>query len=225
MILMAVSSMLTPLALAEAPMNTDDAGTLDGGGMKVEGVWSKDNREKGGELLFGFSPSGNLEVAVAVARARDYSANPVTQLRAVAFGVKWVPYQNKTGWSIGARLDHRHTRITDCEFSESCAERVYTITGLASYRLEDGQALHLNVGASRTKVWNESDSVGTWGIGYEFPLRDNMQLTAEAFGTENARPNKAIGLRYKIFEGFKISGAAGRGNGRSFGQMGFAWEF
>lgn len=38
------------LAHAEAPMNVDDAGTLDKGGMKIEGVWSKDDRPRGAML-------------------------------------------------------------------------------------------------------------------------------------------------------------------------------
>jgi hypothetical protein len=77
----------------------------------------------------------------------------------------------------------------------------------------------------RVKVQGESETVGTWGIGYEFPLMEKLQLTAEAFGEERSRPDKALGLRYEVFDGFKISGAVGRGNDRSFGQVGFAWEF
>lgn len=85
--------------------------------------------------------------------------------------------------------------------------------------------LHLNLGAVRVKGPGESETVGTWGAGYEFPLAENLQLTAEIYGSEHARPDKAIGLRYEVFEGFKISAALGRGNDRSFGQIGFAWEF
>jgi hypothetical protein len=42
---------------------------------------------------------------------------------------------------------------------------------------------------------------------------------------DDAGPDKAIGLRYELFEGFKVSAAVGRGNDRGFGQAGFAWEF
>jgi len=51
------------------------------------------------------------------------------------------------------------------------------------------------------------------------------KLTAEVFGEEGSGPDKALGLRYEVIEGFKISGAIGRGNERGFGQIGFAWEF
>ena len=43
--------------------------------------------------------------------------------------------------------------------------------------------------------------------------------------TRTARPDKAIGLRYEVFDGFKLSAAVGRGNDRSFGNLGVAWEF
>lgn len=48
---------------------------------------------------------------------------------------------------------------------------------------------------------------------------------AETYGSEHLRPDTALGVRYEIFDGFKISGAVGHGNDRSFGKVGFAWEF
>lgn len=85
--------------------------------------------------------------------------------------------------------------------------------------------LHLNLGSARTRTPEGSDSVGTWSVGYELPLAENLQLTMETFGAERSRPDKAIGLRCEITEGVKISGAVGRGNDRGFGQVGVAWEF
>jgi hypothetical protein len=206
-------------------MNTDDAGTLDKGGMKVEGVWSKDDQERGGELLFGFSPIDNLEMEVAVARATDSNPSPDTQYRGTGFGIKWVPYQNDTGWSVGARFDYSRTKVNDRETPDKFTVKEYALTGLASYRLENGQVLHMNLGAARTKEQGASDTIGTWSIGYEFPLLESLQLTVETYGEEHAGPDKAIGLRYEIFDGFKVSGAVGHGNDRSFGQVGVAWEF
>lgn len=83
----------------------------------------------------------------------------------------------------------------------------------------------MNLGSTRTKAHGTSGSVGTWGIGYEFPLMENLQLTVEAFGEEHAGPDKAIGLRYEILDGLKLYGSVGRGNDRSFGNLGVAWEF
>ena len=217
--------LMASLAHAEGPMNVDDAGTLDKGGMKVEGVLGKDDKERSGEMLFGFSFIENLEMEVGVARATDHGTNPDSRARGIGFGAKWVPYQNETGWSLGARFDYGRTRINDRETPEKLTERSYSASALASYRLENGQVLHINLGAARTKAQGDSETLGTWGIGYEFPLIDSLQLTVETFGEEHSGPDKAVGLRYEVFDGFKVSGAVGRGNDRSFGQVGLAWEF
>lgn len=210
---------------AEAPMNTDDAGTLDKGGMKVEGVWSKDDKAKGGELLFGFGALEHLELEVGAAQTDDDAARPATKARRAGFGAKWVPYRNETGWSLGARIDFGSARIDDRAAGEKFTERTYALTGLASWRRENGQALHINLGTARVKAQGASDTVGTWSIGCEFPLVEKVQLTVETFGAEHSRPDKAIGVRYEVFDGLKVSAAAGRGNDRDFGQVGVAWEF
>ncbi|MBI4997357.1 MAG: hypothetical protein HZC22_10775 [Rhodocyclales bacterium] len=206
-------------------MNTDDAGTLDKGGMKVEGVWSKDDQTSGGELLFGFSPIDMVELEVAASQAKDDSTSPAGKLAGTGFGAKWVPVRNETGWSFGGRFDFGHTRIQDRVANEKFTERAYALTGLASWRRQNGQVLHVNLGAAQVEAQGNRDTVGTWSIGYELPLAEMLQLTVETFGEEHSRPDKAIGLRYEILDGLKVSGAVGRGNDRDFGQVGAAWEF
>jgi len=216
---------LSSPSFAEPPMNVDDAGTLEQGGMKVEGAWHKDDRTRGAEFIFGFSPLENLEVGIGVARDRDHADSPATRFDAVGVGFKWVPIQNDTGWSFGATLDFGRTRVTDYVAPDRYAEREIAINGLATWRAEAGRIVHLNLGTTRVKAQGQSDTIGKWGAGYEHPLAENLKLTAEIFGEEHLRPDKAIGLRYELIEGFKVSGAVGRGNNRSFGQVGFAWEF
>lgn len=212
-------------AHAEPPMNVDDAGTLDKGGMKVEGVLVRDDKARGGELVFGFAPIEDLEVGLSVARATDRADDPSTRLRGTGISFKWVPIQNDTGWSLGASFGYGRTRVDERATPVKFTEKEYAFSGLATYRLESEQVVHLNLGAMRVKAQGESDTVGTWGAGFEQPLAQNLKFTAEIFGEEHARPDKALGLRYEVAEGFKISGAVGRGNDRSFGQVGFAWEF
>ncbi len=221
----ATGLLLAGPVLAEGPMATDDAGTLDQGGMKVEGVLSRDDETRGSELVLGYGLIENVEVGLAFSRATDRTDDPSAKLRGTGFSVKWVPYQNDTGWSLGASFGYGHTRVNDRFNADKFTEKEYSLAGLATYRLENGQVLHMNLGATRVKDHGDSNTNGTWGIGYEFPLMDALQLTVETYGEEHSGPDKAIGLRYEIFEGFKVSGAVGRGNDRSFGQVGFAWEF
>ncbi|OQA33360.1 MAG: hypothetical protein BWY57_01263 [Betaproteobacteria bacterium ADurb.Bin341] len=224
--LLLLSSLLfAGLAHAEAPMNVDDAGTLDQGGMKVEGAWRKDDKQRGPELVFGYSPIENLELELSTAQDRDRSATPATRLKATGFGIKWVPIQNETGWSFGFKFDVGQTRVNERETPQQFTEREIALNALASFRHSGDHVLHLNLGSKRVKALGERNTLSTWGIGYELPLTQQLKLTAEVFGEEKTRPDKAIGLRYEIFDGFKVSGAVGRGNDRNFGQIGFAWEF
>lgn len=212
-------------AWAEGPMNTDDAGTLGLGGMKLEAVLSRDDRVRGAEMAIGYGPIENVEIVLAFARATDRTDDPSTKLRGTGIAIKWVPTQNETGWSLGASFGYGRTRVDERVTPDRFTEKEYAFSGLATYRLESGQVLHLNLGTTRTRSQGASDSVGTWSLGYEFPLLDNLQLTVETFGQERARPDQAIGLRYEIAEGLKAYGAVGHGNDRSFGNLGIAWEF
>jgi hypothetical protein len=193
--------------------------------MKVEGVLSRDDKERGGEMVFGYGPIENVEVGIAFSRATDRDPDPSTKLRGTGIGIKWVPIQNDAGWSLGVSFGYGHTRVNDRENSDKFTEKEYALAGLASYRLENGQVLHVNLGSTRVKAQGDSENLGNWSIGYEFPLMEKLQLTVETFGEEHSGPDKAIGLRYEILDGLKAYGAVGRGNDRSFGNIGVAWEF
>ncbi|MCX8018504.1 MAG: hypothetical protein N2690_11485, partial [Rhodocyclaceae bacterium] len=195
------------------------------GGMKIEGAWARDERARGGELLIGFAPLEHLEISLAASRSRDRAEDPATRLGGSAIGLKWVPIQNETGWSFGASLILDRVRVDERANDARWVATGHALTGLASYRFPDGQKVHANLGVLRTRAPGERDTLGSWGLGYEYPLGEKLQLTAEIFGAEKSRPDKALGLRYAVAEGLKLSGAIGRGNDRSFGQIGFAWEF
>lgn len=214
----------TPV-LAEGPMATDDAGTLDVGGMKVEAVLGRDDKTRSAELGFGYGLIENVEIGLAFARETDRTDDPSAKLRGTGIGIKWIPIQNDTGWSLGMSFGVGKTRVDDRFNAEKFTEKEYAIAGLATYRFENGQVLHLNLGSARVKAQGESETLGNWGIGYEFPLMEKLQLTVEAYGEEHSGPDKAIGLRYEILDGLKVYASVGRGNDRSFSQVGVAWEF
>lgn len=225
MILAAAALTAACPAWSEAPMNTDDAGTLARGGMKIEGIWSRDDQANAGSLAFGFGPLESVELNVSVASGRDAAGDPATRQRGQSFAVKWVPYQNDIGWSFGARFDYGRVRIEDRGTDATLIERETALTGLASWRQASGRVLHLNLGAMRFDTSEGDDTVGTWGLGFDLPLAPRWRLTLETFGAERARPDKAVGLRYALRDGLKLSAAVGDGNDRHFGQVAVAWEF
>ena len=85
--------------------------------------------------------------------------------------------------------------------------------------------MHLNVGREFERADGATAAANTWGVGLDWPLAAQLALTLETYGDEHARPDRAIGLRYEVVEGLKLSGAIGRGNDRSFANLGVAWEF
>ena len=212
-------------AAAESPMHTDDAGTLAQGTMKLEAVAFRDDKTRGVDLVVGAGVLPGLEMEAVLGRAKDRQYEPATTYRGLGFGLKWVPLQSDTGWSAGGRLDWGRTRVRDDATPGRWTEREFALTALATYRLASGQALHLNAGRKVVKAQGTSQSAATWAAGYEWPLAQQLQATAEVYGEQRSRPDKALGLRYEIAEGLKVSVAAGRGNGRTFGQVGMAWEF
>ncbi|CAN7512211.1 hypothetical protein LJR118_003622 [Acidovorax sp. LjRoot118] len=212
-------------ANAEAPMTTDDAGTLSKGAMKLESVISRDDKTTGVELIFGAGVAKDLEMEVALSRSRDSHTSPSTRFHGRALGVKWVPVQNEMGWSLGARLDMGGTRLREDVTPEHSTESEFAVTGLASYRMVNLHVLHLNAGGRRIKAQGSHSTAATWAAGYEIPLTQKAQLTMEVHGAHNSRPDKAIGVRYEITAGVKASAAFGHGDGRTFSQLGVAWEF
>jgi hypothetical protein len=59
-ILLGALALCSTLVFAEAPMITDDAGTLDNGGKKIEGGFVKSGSERVYSLSGGFSPIDNV---------------------------------------------------------------------------------------------------------------------------------------------------------------------
>lgn len=216
-------AMTTP-ALAERPMAVDDAGTLDRGGAKLEFGWSKDHKERGWEGAAGYAPLDNLELELGFARAIDHDTDPNTRLRGLGFAAKWVPLQSETGLSAGLKFEYGRTRMND-RINPSETEHARALLGLASWRFASGQIIHVNLGREWVKVDGPDDSANTWGIGFEQPISENLQLTLETYGADHIRPDKQVGLRWEVADGLKLSIAAGRGNGRNFGNAGIAWEF
>lgn len=211
-------------AHAERPMVVDDAETLDKGGAKVEFGWSRDDRTRGFDAAAGYGPIENLEVELALAQARDREPDPSVRLHGIGVAMKWVPLQVETGLSAGVKLEHARERAHIRNAPDETA-RANAVTALATWRFAGGQAVHLNLGREWVRAEGDTEAANSWGVGFEHPLTDAFTIAAEVFGVEESRPDRQIGVRYEILEGVELSGAVGRGNDRSFANLGVAWEF
>ncbi|MDW8319583.1 MAG: hypothetical protein RMN53_17290 [Anaerolineae bacterium] len=222
---LALTFLALPSARAEPPMTVDDAGVMERGGVKIEGAWLRDHKARGPDLVIGYSPIDGLEMAINAGLTHDHILAPSTRTRAYGLSAKWVPWLREVGWSAGLILSLGHARVNERATPHRHTERNLTLVGLASYFWEGGHKLHFNLGHERIRARGEEDDAALWGVGFEWSLTPVLQLTLEAFGGDTGRPERAVGLRYTLVESFKLNAAAGRGNGRDFGQIGFAWEF
>lgn len=220
----AVFALATGTAQAERPMAVDDAGTLDRGGAKAEFGWSKDDRARGFDGAVGYGPLENVEVELNFAQARDAHAEPDVRARGVGAALKWVPLQAEQGLSAGVKLDFGKVWAKAHGVHEE-AVKAYALTGLATWTYASGAAVHLNLGREWLEFDQRPAGANTWGLGASYPLNDKLDLAAEVFGAEEARPDRQVGVRYEVAKGLKVSAAVGRGNDRSFGNLGVAWEF
>jgi hypothetical protein len=206
---------------AERPMAVDDAAGLQRGDAKMELGWLRDARIRGFEAAVGYAPIDNLEVELSIGRARDRGSSSHDTLTATGVALKWVPVQSEQGLSAGLKYEFEAARTRYGLDSDN-----QVLNMLLSWNFTSGHGLHLNLGRSWSKIAHASDEVANlWGIGLDVPLTERLHLTTETFGTQGGHPDRQVGLRYEIFDGLKVSVAAGQGNKRSFGSAGLAWEY
>lgn len=211
-------------ALAERPMAVDDAATGGKGSAELEFGWVRDHRERGGEASIAYIPLENLKVELGYSRTRDHDPEPSLWAHGLGVAVKWVPLQSDTGLSAGLRYDYERARV-DLRGEPDEVARANALTALASWGFASGQRVHLNLGREWVRVSGANEVANVWGVGFEQPLGDRLTLGAEVFGAEDGRPDRQIGLRYEVVEGFTVSGAVGRGSDRTIANVGCAWEF
>lgn len=199
---------------AEAPMVTDDAGTMDQGGKKVEGSFAKSGPARVYGLSGGFAPMDNVEIGLGLQHARDSSLS--TSGNATGLSVKWIPIKSGI-FSAGLKLDHVRAK------SGGAYANATTLTGLTSARFASGYVLHANVG--RTNTSGGAGHVNNWAVGFEVPVAEKLQLTFDLYSSTNSDNGKQLGARWEAQKGLKLSAAVGRYNTENTVFAGFSWEF
>jgi hypothetical protein len=212
--ILSAAALACTMALAEAPMVTDDAGTLDVGGKKIEGGFAKSGSTRAYGLSGGFAPIENVEIGVGLQHVRDGSV-PASG-NATAFSAKWIPFKSGI-FSAGVKLDYVHLKVGGASGNAT------TFTALGSARFESGYVLHANIG--RTNNSGGGGHSNDWKIGGEAPVADKVQLTLDIYSGTGSDTGKQIGARWEIQKGLKLSAAFGRYNSDNTAFAGFSWEF
>jgi len=146
-------ALLACLALpvhAERPMTVDDAGATEPGAAKIEFGWSRDDRVRGWDLVAGYAPMSNLEVeVVAQGLQQSHRASQpeaLSRMRAKGLALKWVPLAGESGLSAGIKFELLQARQHFHDDAAAQSESTRALTGLATWRFENGPAAHFNLG-------------------------------------------------------------------------------
>ncbi|HEX3062612.1 MAG TPA: hypothetical protein VHP55_08060 [Usitatibacter sp.] len=180
-------------AFSARPMITDDARVVDPKSCQVES-WIKFNRTSTEYwALPACNPLGLFELTYGGARIHEDSAGSaftdnIFQLKTIVKPLE----ANGWGWGIAAGTDrHLHREAANGWPGD---EYIYVPVSF-SFR-DDEIAVHLNGGVTRHRDIDRN--IGTWGLGSEIRLRDDLFFIPETFGTDRGRPFFQLGLRHWI---------------------------
>jgi hypothetical protein len=211
--LVSFSLLASVCAHAENPMVTDDAGTLDRGGKKIEGVFTKVSTERGGGLGFGFAPIDDVELGLTYQRLRDSSIPATANI--VGVSAKWIPFKSGI-MAAGFKLEHARARVSGGGEADAT-----TAWGLATWRFEGGYVAHANIG----RTFSSGADSNKFAVGAEFPLAEGLQLTGDVYKSTGSDTGLQLGIRWEVQKGLKLSAAAGRIDKENTLFAGFSWEF
>ncbi len=205
-------------ARAEGPMLNDDAGTLAQGKFKVEAVWNKLDTVSGNLLAFGIAPTATLELGLFGAQAKDSAGG--ANSRGEGLSAKWVPYAEGEV-TAGFKIDYARTRLAGLSTTDT------TLTVLLTWRPASGTVMHINGGRARRDAGAGTQSRNIYGLGFELPLGERAQLTAEVQRDAGSKTDiQQFGGRWEVLPGLKIYAARAKVRGQPADKtLGFAYEF
>jgi hypothetical protein len=212
--LVAVALFSAMPSFAEFPMVTDDAGTLEKDGKKIEGAFTKVSSERSLGLGFGISPISDVELGATYQRVRETSI----PANANVFGVsaKWIPVKSGI-MTAGLKAEYARADVSGGGSADST-----NLWALATWRFESGFVVHANAGRSFV---NSGGDINRLALGLEVPVMDKVQLTGDVFRSTGSDTGVQLGARFEVQKGLKLSAAFGRVDKENTAFAGFSWEF
>jgi len=187
------STLLPEDAFAARPMITDDARVVDPKACQVES-WMRFNRGSTEYwALPACNPLGFFELTYGGARIHDDAAGSAFTDNILQVKTIGKPLEtNGWGWGIAAGTDRHLHR----ESANGWPGDWYMYVPVSVSFRDDDIVMHVNAGVTRHRDLDRN--IGTWGLGSEIKLRDDLFLIPETFGNDRGRPFYQLGLRYWI---------------------------
>jgi hypothetical protein len=188
--LAAALALAPALPYAARPLITDDARIVDAKSCQVES-WQRVNQgSREWWALPGCNFTGNLEVTLGGALARDAAGRHATDV--ILQGKTLFKTLDTNGWGAGLAAGIvRHPNVQGHSIGE-----IYAYVPISLSLLNDKIVIHTNAGALHNN--NTHGTRMTAGIGGEFAVAQNTWIVAETFKQREGRPFFQAGVRHWI---------------------------
>jgi hypothetical protein len=192
------------VASAARPMVADDARLADAGACQLES-WVRRNEESTEYWAMpACNPWGNLELGVGAARTRAQGSSRFTDVLVQAKTL--LRPLTDDGWGVGATFGT--TRHPAREHDSGWPGDVFLNVPLSRAVLRETWIVHVNAGAVRER--SSGRTLGTWALGNELRVNEDLFVTAEAFRNDFGRPLYQVGFRHWLVrDRVEIDGSAG----------------
>ncbi len=176
-------------------MITDDARVVDPKSCQVESwiKWNRDSTEYW--ALPACNPLGLFELTYGGARMAAKGESTFFTDNILQAKTIFKPLEpNGWGWGMAVGTDrHLHRDSANGWPGDS-----YFYFPLSISTRDDEIVVHINAGLNHRRDLNEN--VGTWGLGSEVRLRDDLYFIPEMFRNDVGRPFYQLGLRYWVIK-------------------------
>jgi hypothetical protein len=189
---LALAGAFAPEAKAARPMITDDARVVDPKACQVES-WVRRNRDFT-ELwaLPACNPTGYFELTFGGGRTNESGEYAFTD-NIVQAKTILKPLETN-GWGVGfAAGTDRHLKR---ESANGWPGDAYFYVPVSIAFADDAWVVHVNAGAVNRR--DVKRTLGTWGLGNEIRLRDDLYFIPEMFRSDFGKPFYQVGFRYWV---------------------------
>ena len=192
---------LSSAAHAARPLATEDADVLERGECEAEGVIAE-SKPSDEPSTRGWTAQGACGVGASTQLALAYnrSRTDAASLSGLLLGGK-TAILSREGDGLGVALAWGIV-AAEAEGSSMKHELTY-LNGVATRELSPGWTGHANLGWVRSKSANASST--TWNLALEHPLGNGVDLTAELYGDDRAKPWIGVGARWAVTDQLSLN--------------------
>jgi hypothetical protein len=174
-------------------MYTDDARIVDPKSCQVES-WVRFNRDSTEYwALPACNPFGWFELTYGGARTKGDGESSVFSDNIIQAKTLFKPLEpNGWGWGVALGTDRHLHR----DSGNGWPGDEYAYVPVSFSFNDDAQVVHVNAGIVNRRDIDKA--VGTWGIGSEIRLREELFFIPEIYANDRGRPFVQVGARYWI---------------------------